>query len=68
MIHDVIRAINETDINIASVCQLLERIAAVQGTLSVIVVLDDARYQCILLVQREACCVTSLNAGLLNPG
>lgn len=50
----VITVTNSTYINSLSVCELLDKLAALQLNLPITVVLDNARYQCCELVKTHA--------------
>ncbi len=43
--HELIMVTNDTSINAHSVCELLQRIAALRLTLPITLILDNARYQ-----------------------
>jgi transposase len=60
--HEIVTIVNENYINSASVCQLLTKIKAINFTVPVTLVLDNARYQRCSLVQDTA---ASLNIELL---
>ncbi len=60
--HELVTVINETYINSASVCLLLEKIKAMDLTVPATPVLDNARYQRCLSVQETA---ASFNIELL---
>ncbi len=60
--HEMVTVINETYINSASVCLLLEKIKAMKSAVPVTLVLDNARYQRCDLVQDTA---ASFNIELL---
>ena len=52
--HEVVTVTNDTYINAHSVCALLHRLAALQLTVPITLVLDNARYQKCRLVQTLA--------------
>ena len=60
--HELVTIVNESYINSESVCQLLTKIKALNLTIPVTLVLDNARYQRCCLVQDFA---ASLNIELL---
>ncbi len=60
--HELVTVVNDTYINSTSVCQLLMKIAAMNITVPVTMVLDNASYQRCKLVQEYA---ASLNIELL---
>ena len=52
--HEIITVTNETYINAVSVCELLDKLAALSLSIPIILVLDNARYQKCHLVREHA--------------
>jgi len=52
--HELITVTNDTDINAQSVCELLYKLAALELSLPITLVLDNARYQKCALVMEVA--------------
>jgi transposase len=52
--HELVTVTNDTYINVASVCELLRRLAALELGVPITLVLDNARYQKCYLVQTLA--------------